>query len=61
MGVFVCNKSLFLEVVNICGFIGDHIPNLSKFCSLGGDFIAYLSCLHSVSHFVVKCVNYWNP
>ena len=31
-----------------------------KYRHWGGGFIAYLSCHHSVSHFVVKCVNYWN-
>ena len=27
----------------------------------GGDFIAYLSWLTPVSHFVIDYVTYWNP
>ena len=38
MGVFVNNKSIFLEVVNIYGFIGDHMQNLNNFCLLGEGF-----------------------
>ena len=37
MEVFLYNKSIFLvEVVDIYGFIGDHMPNLSNFCPFGG-------------------------
>ena len=39
MGVFVYNKSNFFGVVDIYGFLGDHMKNLSNFCPLGGDFV----------------------
>ena len=44
------------------GLINDHIPNLFRnFYSFGGDNIAYLSWLASVSHFVIDFDTYWNP
>ena len=55
-----------LPLVNICdllltktdAYIGDHKKNSGNFCKFGGDFIAYLSWLASVSHFVIDYVTY---
>ena len=51
----------FFNVYDKYGLIGDHTKNLGNFLSIGGHFIAYLSWIASVSHFVLDYVTYWNP
>ena len=57
-GSLYIKKIFFFNIFNKYGLIGDHTKKFGQFLPIGGDFIAHLSWLASVSHFVIDYVTY---